>query len=290
MEPKKFSYESMGTHWEITIWDPVKDGALARISENIKKESDKFDNTYSRFIKHSLVSQMAQSAGTYEVPKELVEMLRLYQELNLLSNGKINPLVGFALSDLGYDAEYSLQKKNIVRKTPDLNSTIKILSATRISLEGPALIDIGALGKGYFVDIVYRMLEAEGFRHFLVNGSGDVKYKGPRSITAGLEHPSDKTKVIGTIAIKSGALCASGIDRRKWGDYNHMLDPHTNISPKDILSTWVLAPSATMADALASCLFFLPPETLLKKYNFEYCVLDKEMRAKSSAGFRAQFF
>ncbi|MBI2024023.1 FAD:protein FMN transferase [Candidatus Giovannonibacteria bacterium] len=103
----KFSYESMGTRWEIAIWDPHLE---ARLSNKIIEKSKEFDNLYSRFIKDSLVWKIAENPGKHEVPADLVKMLRLYEELYLPSEKKLNPLIGFAISDLGYDAEYSLKK------------------------------------------------------------------------------------------------------------------------------------------------------------------------------------
>lgn len=290
MTPKKFSYESMGTHWEISIWDEIDSNKFREMKDAIIKKSGDFDNTYSRFKKNSLVWKIAEGEGTYEVPEDLTKMLTLYSDFYLPSQRKLNPLIGFMISDLGYDENYSLVPKEIIRLVPDFADALKILDVTHIQTRQKVLIDLGALGKGYFVDRLADFLKREGIKRFLVNGSGDIWYEGEEKIRAGLEHPTDKTKVIGAINLSNIALCASGIDRRKWDKYNHVIDPDLLTSPEKIISTWVVAGTAALADALATCLFLVPPENFSHKYKFEYCILDKDMKIKKSKGFAAEFY
>ena len=102
---KKVSYESMGTTWDISIWDAISDEELDILKEKIFNMSDNFDKTYSRFIRSSLVWKIAESAGEYEVPEDFISMLNAYMDLYEPSEKKLNPLVGFTISDLGYDIE-----------------------------------------------------------------------------------------------------------------------------------------------------------------------------------------
>ena len=127
-----------------------------------------------------------------------------------------------------------------------------------------------------------------------MNGSGDIFYSGGKqgeeiAINVGLEDPSDSQKVVGVIPLKRGAICASGINRRAWSTYNHVIDPHTLTSPKEILATWVMAPKAGYADALPSCLFFVPPANI-SEFPFEYCLLNPDYKIKRSTGFTAELF
>lgn len=301
---KKISYESMGTSWEISIWNEISDEELAVLNKEIFEMSDSFDKTYSRFIRTSLVWKIAESAGEYEVPEDFINMLKMYIDLYESSGKKLNPLVGFTISDLGYDDVYSLKKKSDIRPTPDLFDTVEILdghlSSFKIKTILPVLFDFGALGKGYFVDKISDHLKERGLKRFLVNGSGDIYYSGGIGfeekipITVGLEHPNDPTQVIGTTVMTKGSMCASGINRRKWGESHHVIDPLTSRSTsaeKGILAVWVIAQSATLADALASCLFFVPPENLFEKgLVFEYVIMNTDNLIKKSDGWKGVFF
>jgi thiamine biosynthesis lipoprotein len=295
LEPKTFSYESMGTTWAVSVWDDLSDARFLELEREVKARSERFDETYSRFKPASLVWELAKKSGRVEVPGELVEMLRWYERLGRLSRGMLNPLVGFSLSDLGYDAEYQFQRKEIVRPVPDFLKTISIISDTAIEIREPVLIDLGALGKGYFVDRLFDFLEGEGIRRFLVNGSGDIRYSSTGSpqvsIRAGLEDPADTSKAIGVLEMNGGALCASAGNRRRWGEnQTHIINPETLESPHEILAVWVYADFAVLADALATCLFFIEPEVFLGELNFEYLIMDSGRRVKRSAGFNAELF
>lgn len=289
-EPQHFSYESMGTSWEVTIWDDVDPTVFTALRASILAQSQEFDETYSRFKKDSLIWELTQKTGVIEVPKDLVAMLRIYEKLYRLSGEILNPLVGFALSDLGYDAEYSLTPKDTVRPVPNFNAALSIIDDTHIELRESVLIDLGALGKGFFVDKIALYLKGQGLTRFLVNGSGDIYYSGAGTpLRAGLEHPADPRKVIGIIEITDGALCASASNRRKWDKYHHTLNPKTLTSPEEIVATWVRADSAALADGLCTCLFMTEPERYTE-LGFEYCLLNPAYAIKRSAGFLAELF
>lgn len=289
-EPQCFSYESMGTSWEISVWDEVEPTVFAGLKASIITQSETFDETYSRFKKSSLIWQLTKKIGVVLVPQELVTMLRLYEKLNTLSGGALNPLIGYALSDLGYDAEYSLTAKEHIRPVPDFAKALSIIDDTHIEIRESVLIDLGAIGKGFFVDTIARYLRRQGIKRFLVNGSGDIFYSGNGTpIRAGLEHPADPTKVIGVMEITEGALCASASNRRKWGAYHHTIDPRTLTSPDAIIATWVTADSAALADGLCTCLFLTKPERYTD-VKFDYGLLAPDFTVQRSAGFHAELF
>lgn len=288
--PQRFAYQSMGTSWEVMIWDQVDEKKLRDLRESILEQSRIFDETYSRFRKDSLIWKLSQIDGVCEVPEHLTTMLSLYMKLNALSHGKLNPLIGNRLSDLGYDAEYSLTTREHIRSVPKFQETLTIVDSTHIHLREKVLIDLGALGKGYFVDILSEYLGRQGISRFLVNGSGDISYSGNgESIRAGLEDPSDPTKVIGVLPITNGALCASAGGRRAWGKYNHTIDPDSIESPTEIIATWVKADSAALADGLCTC-FFMTDPSQYAELSFEYCLLNRAYKIKRSAGFTAELF
>lgn len=290
INPSHILYESMGTSWHITIEDPLTEDARIDLEKELITLSEAFNALYSRFVSSSLVSAMATRAGVFEVPPDFMRMLEIYQVLYVPSQKKLNPLVGFSLSDLGYDSTYSLKEKETVRSTPDLFSTIKVIDSTHVELREPVLIDFGALGKGYFVDRIAEHLTKKGFTDFLVNGSGDLFYKSDTPLRVGLEDPHDFSKVIGVATLTSGGLCGSAGSRRAWNGHHHIIDPYTGESPREVVATWVMAPTTALADALATCLFFVAPEDIPSLHAFEYCILNKERRVKHSPNFPVEFF
>ena len=317
----KFSFNSMGTSFEILIYDQIGQEDFELLKNEIILMTDKFDKKYSRFIKTSFVWQIAGKTGEFEVESEFMDMLEMYFKLYKLSDKKFNPLIGFSISDMGYDYSYSLVAKEHIRPTLDLDLTVKILGKNpstgsgRVYISEPVLFDFGGVGKGYFVDKISKYLVDKKIKSFLVNGSGDIYYLGNEPIRAGLEDPlgrspatgeaKDPKKVIGVIEIAGGALAASGSEKRKWGKYHHIIDPVSLTCPSEVLATWVLAENAMLADSLATCLFLCPPENFPKKFSaqgarlpdgqgpasgWEYCILNKDYKIKKSPGFTAELF
>lgn len=287
MKPFAFRYESMGTHWEVSIWDELSPERGKTLRDTIVSWSRDFDNTYSRFIATSFVSHLSTQTGMVQVPPDFIPILRMYLSMFHLSGKKVTPLVGTTLSDMGYDKEYSLHEKQVIHPVPDLENVVEICDDSHIKIKEPVLFDFGALGKGYFVDKIARLLSEKNIKRFLVNGSGDIAYRGNGiPINTGLEHPKDPKKVIGTLEITHGSVCSSGSNRRSWGNHHHIIDPQSLQSTTEILSTWVWASSATIADALATALFLTPPEQYRDHFDFEYLILNKEMRVKRSQGFK----
>jgi len=289
--PYKHTYDSMGTRWEITVWDGIEEKRFQELCAEIEARSKQFDETFSRFIPTSLVSRLAGKIGEFEVPRDFTAMLRIYQSLYAATDKKLTPLIGFAISDLGYDADYSLIPKPVIRPVPHLDEAVEGLDETHIRIRLPALFDFGALGKGYFVDKIAEFLQENGIKRFLVNGSGDIFYEGNgEPIRAGLEHPGDTSTVVGVVEITRGAFCASGGNRRKWRGYHHIIDPDTLRSPEGISATWVMADTAATADAIATGLFFCLPHRIQTVIPFEYAILERDMRLHQSAGFHAETF
>jgi len=284
-------FEALGTRFSITLFEN-EEGADSHLILNTCEEMvHAFDARYSRFNPDSFVSSLSRTVGRVEVEEELVSMLRLYQELNQATQGKINPCIGFSLEDIGYDAAYSLVPKEVVRTTPSFASALTIEDDTHISLHKKVLLDLGALGKGFIVDRVYDYVRSQSVARFLVDGSGDIRYfdEAMNPITCGLEHPRDTTQAIGTLALTGGALCASATNRRAWHGYNHYLDPERGVSPTDIVAVWVTAETAALADGLSSALFFVAPESL-NEFSFEYLIVNRGMGIKKSTGFAADLF
>lgn len=292
MEPKHvISFDSMGVPWRVLIWDNLSSDDAASLEQTCIDRCASFEQLYSRFKEDSLVSEIAtQGAGQYDVPEDLVRMLRLYEDLYLCSNGLFTPLIGYTLEDLGYDANYSLSPREFIRSTPSLPDVLTITSDTSITLSESVLIDIGALGKGFMVDLLFEALRSLGLSHFLVDGSGDIRYTGPEPVSAGLEDPDDPNAVIGTYSLSSGALAASGVNRRVWRGTAHIIRPDAVSAPSPIYASWVHAETAVLADALATALFLAPPSAFLDHYSFSYCLLNRERRIKKSADFAADFF
>lgn len=286
-----FSFEAIGTHWTIEIHSRLKPGRLNEIKRLVYNRIEQYDKTYSRFRADSLVTAVSRSAGTYTFPEDAELLFGLYELLYEATSGKITPLIGNLMEAAGYGADYSLVPAAELHAVPAWDDVMSykhpVLAANK-----PVMLDFGAAGKGYLVDIIGELLTAQGVDSYYINAGGDIlvaNQEGEQS-RIGLEHPADPTAAIGVATIANGSICCSGTSRRKWADLHHLMDPDTATPAKNIVTSWVTARTAMLADGVATALFFTDPRVLRVALQFEYCTLDADLRCERSEGFPAEIF
>ena len=285
----QFDFPAIGTHWHIDIFKDLNEADKAKLFLKIKNRIDFFDKVYSRFRADSLVTKMSKEGGVYSLPTDAEAMLSLYRDLYVLTDGLVTPLVGNLISDAGYDEQYSLKQKKKLEKSPAWDEAMDYQHPTLL-IKKPVLLDFGAAGKGYLVDLVGKVLEENNIKEYCIDAGGDILFKGKKPIRIGLEDPENTSKVIGIGILKNDSICGSAGNRRKWGDFTHIINPKTLASPTDIIAVWVMADTALLADALATCLFFVPADTLAGTYKFEYVIIYSDRSLEKSVGFSGEIF
>lgn len=275
--PCDYVFEAIGTQWSI---ETIKPMSLSE-KQSIQAVIADFDQAYSRFRLDSLVMQArAKAPGVFTFPRSIVKLYDMYAQLEQITDGAVNPLVGEVLEQWGYDATYSLRpSQNAPHPPAPFVKTVRRKNTTLTYIE-PALLDIGAIGKGYLVDLI----ATEVKRHhpqYVVDGGGDMAIATDSSCTVGLEHPLDLTKVIGSVYMQRGSICGSSPNRRSWGEgVHHIIDARTGKPlQSDIIATWAIADSTLVADALTTALFFVSPEKLYDLFgNFHHAIMRADGR------------
>lgn len=291
MNTLQFSFEAIGTAWTIDIFahntNLTKNDFINKITQRI----DEYDHIYSRFRQDSIITKLSKAGGSEQLPNDSRELFRLYKDLYKITEGTFTPLIGNVMEDLGYDSTYSLKPKDIIRTAPSWDDTIDF-KYPKLTLKQPAVLDFGAAGKGHIVDLVGVLLELEGVTSYCIDAGGDILYKSAQKdpLRIGLEHPTNPKQVIGLVNITNGSICGSAGNRRTWGKYHHIIDPKTNSSPEHIVSVWVIAKKAILADALATALYFTSPESLSEHFSFDYAMLYKDLTLKKSETFPGEIF
>jgi thiamine biosynthesis lipoprotein len=283
-----FSFDAIGTGWEIESDEPLSGGLRGEILNRIRR----FDATYSRFRRDSLVSRVAAASdgGRFEFPDDAIPLFDLYDRLFAASGGAVDPLVGRELELLGYDADYSLRPAREKRRRGSWTSGV-IRDGATVTTRHSVVIDVGAAGKGYLVDIVSKMLRQAGIARFVVDASGDLRHAGDRGVRVGLEHPYDPRSVIGVARVQDRALCASAVNRRMWGDgLHHLIDARSGVPAREVVATWVIADDTATADGLATALFFTEPRRLAEDFRFTYVRMFVDGRADTSPDFDGELF
>ena len=109
--------------------------------------------------------------------------------------------------------------------------------------------------KGWSVDRASAILHQLGAHNYSVNAGGDVRVSG-RAVPAfewriGIQHPLQKDRLAGVVALCDGAVATSGTYERG----EHVFDPHTGTPPSGVLSVTITGPDLATADAYATAAF-----------------------------------
>jgi thiamine biosynthesis lipoprotein len=293
--PSPLTFDAIGTRWCVDTDVPLR----GEVRDQIRNRIRRFDRAYSRFRPDSLVSQVAAApaGGRFEFPEDSVALFDLYDRLGTATDGAVDPLVGRQLELLGYDPTYSLtpasaaaRARERARARPTWAADI-VRDGTTLITRRPLVIDVGAAGKGYLVDIISAILQQTGVAGFVVDAGGDLRHRGEHSIRIGLEHPLDPRLVIGVANLQNRALCASAVNRRAWGDgLHHVLDARTGAPATEVVATWVIAGNAALADGLATALFFTGARRLAGTFRFAYVRVLADGRAERSPNFDGELF
>lgn len=283
----RFSFEAIGTRWSIEI--EASDEDEQRLHQAIMRKIETFDATYSRFRADSFISKFSE-AGEYPMPIDGFVLLEFYKMLYGVTGGKVTPLVGSLMNEIGYDPTYSFKVTNPV--APPAWEDAMSYTETTLTVKKPIVLDVGAAGKGYLVDLIAEELLTHRIDNFTIDAGGDIRHHSVKNdeVRIGLENPFNTEQVIGVVALKNGSICASSGSRRKWGTYHHIIDPVTLQSPSEVVATWVVADDAMVADGIATALFFVPASLLQKQTNFKYAVLSADQTLDYSADFPAEMY
>lgn len=276
-------FDAIGTAWEIETSHELDEHDRERVGAEIER----FDREWSRFRDDSSVTRVGRDGGSISSP-DAGTMLDAFRELSRATHGAVNPLVADSLSALGYDSSYSLVAHDPVAAPGDWTSLLD-WTPGEATASVPALLDVGALGKGRLVDLVAAVLsDVPG--SVVVDAGGDMRVRGD-AVRVGLEHPYDPTKAIGVIELQDAALCASAVNRRAWGDgLHHVLDARTGVPVRTWAATWAIAPDAMRADAVATALFFEGGPEIAASWGVEWVRMTTDGRAERSHGCPAQLF
>jgi thiamine biosynthesis lipoprotein len=274
-------FDAIGTRWEIE--GDLGGGDRAVVGDLIER----FDRDWSRFRADSAVTRLATAGGALE-SADAAPMLDAYQAVSEATAGAVNPLVGASLEALGYDPDYTLTPDRPVAARGDWTDVIS-WTAQGATASAPALIDVGALGKGRLVDVVFAAL-SDVTGDLVVDAGGDMRVRGAVVRTA-LEHPFDAAKAIGVVELRDAALCGSAINRRAWGDgLHHVLDARTGQPVRTWAAAWALGADAMRADAVATALFFEGGPELADGWGIEWVRMTTDGTAERSPGWPGELF
>ncbi|MNK62848.1 Thiamine biosynthesis lipoprotein ApbE precursor [compost metagenome] len=229
----------------------------------------KVEMTCSRFSPDSELMQVCRQIGSpVRVSSLLYEPLRFALEMAKWTEGVFDPTVGRLMEDHGFNSHYLTGEKMQTPVCGKVTYRDIILDDEErtLLLRKPMVIDLGAVAKGFAIDLAAR--ELKDFPGFIVNAGGDLYAAGMnergKPWTIDIQHPAEAAKTIHTIEVSNQAICTSGSYERKSAvkpDTHHIIHAQTEQSPHDWVSCSVIAPFAMMADTFSTASFLLGAES-----------------------------
>lgn len=224
------------------------------------------EDVLSHYRPHSQLSQLNASGQLADAHPALLEVLTSALDCSHLTGGafdiSIEPVHRLYRE---YARAGALPPEDVVRKARQLVDYRQVQidgSIVRLGKTGMALTFDG-IAKGYIVDQGVAVLAEHGFGNVLVELGGDLHTlgdTGQRPWQIAIRESDATTESQRLVAQVRGALATSGdylntftADRR----LHHILDPHSGISPSQLASASVLAPTTCDADALSTALLVL---------------------------------
>lgn len=216
---------------------------------------------------------------TVKVDPRVIEMLDYAKNMHALTEGKMNIAMGSVLSiwhdyrtegmdDPSAARLPSLDELTEASKYTDIANIVTDEAASTVTvIEPKARLDVGAIAKGYAVEMAAKMLEEAGVSGYVINVGGNVRTVGSRADgtkwLVGIENPDESATepYIAYLELAGESLVTSGSYQRYYvvdgKKYHHIIDPDTLYPSEKYTSVSVITEHSGRADALSTALFVM---------------------------------
>ncbi|HAQ38656.1 MAG TPA: FAD:protein FMN transferase [Saprospirales bacterium] len=261
--------ETMGTYYRVSYSDTTD------FKQEIEQLLQDFNMEVSTYIPESKISAFNQSASGMDFEEGVfTDNLRIAREVYDQTKGlydvTVMPLVNYW--GFGYTEKKPVNKVDSAKIKALLNTVgmdklhIEKKGKTwKITKSTPGVqLDFSSVAKGYGVDLVAKLLEQKGIRHYLVDIGGEMVMKGKnpkgKKWSIGINVPevdAGVTESIVYLALGNNAIATSGNYRNFYevngARYAHTINPVTGFPESSkLLSATIIAPDCATADAWAT--------------------------------------
>ncbi|MDR1529967.1 MAG: FAD:protein FMN transferase [Burkholderiales bacterium] len=279
--------QTMGTDYIIKYEGGVKE-TTAHIEEGVERQLEIIDALMSTYRSDSEISRFNASRAVHEpfpVSFETAVVVAESKRIHALTEGgfdiTVAPLVmlwGFGANgrEMRIPDEEEIAEQRGKTGMDNLSIVSQGNGGYALIKKIPELaIDLSAIAKGYAVDRVAAVLDAQDIHNYMVEIGGEVRARGKNergeTWRIGIEHPSPNNdkNILEVVILKDEALATSGNYRHYFEQggrrYSHTIDPRTGAPVRDeLVSVSIVAPLCMRADALATGLSALSLKDALR--------------------------
>ena len=233
-----------------------------------------FEAVFSANDDRSLLMKINANAGkrAVVVPRELFWLIEVGKRYSLFDQSNLNIAIGplvklwhIGFKDAHLPSDQAIKEK---MKLTDPHDIFLDAQHSRVYLAKSGMeIDLGALAKGYFADLIAKGWRHDGVTSGMINLGGNVVVIGGnaqaqnRPWVVGLQDPTKPMgQCIRTLSLKDRSIVTSGINQRNFTAhhhfYHHLLDPTTGYPfTTDLASLSIISRDSLTGELWTSILF-----------------------------------
>jgi thiamine biosynthesis lipoprotein len=271
-------FMAMGTMVEVTVADTdnfVPASAITAVEREFQRLGKEW-YAWNRDGELAKLNATLAAGEWFNATPELVDVLQRAAQVYGASDGAFDPAIAPMVERWGFhDGEQtphapSASQLQGWRAAHATFADVQIDGHRIQSKRRDAMLDLGAIGKGYAVDRAVDMLRRSGIRNALVNAGGNLRVIGQRPgypWRIAIRHPRTK-EPLARIELQGDESVATSGDYERSGELNgkrihHLLDPRSGQPALHTQSITVFASNATLADAASTALFIAGPDRWL---------------------------
>jgi thiamine biosynthesis lipoprotein len=250
------SFPALSTTAVLLVTD---EAALPEAERRLRAELAAVDAAYSRFRPDSEIMQLPEGRAAPVSPL-LAAALAAALRAAAATDGLVDPTVGQAMIELGYDRDFAglVEDDAPIEPRPAPGWWRIRTEPGRVLVPRGVVLDLGSTGKAFAADRAAARIAELGCG-VLVSLGGDLATAGPAPDGGWLVGIGDdhRTAAAGdpVVTIRSGALATSSVTQRAWRRagraVHHIVDPRTGDVPEPVWRTVSVA-ARTCVDANAA--------------------------------------
>ena len=290
------SRNMMGTQINLIVCGPDQDACLQGVEATLQKMGE-VEQLLSRHQKESELTRLNRYGAVNKPSQPLQSILSLARDMSEATDGAFDITVLPLLDLYATDRLPTEEQLNTARSLVDFKAVE--WTGDKAAFTHPGMsITVDGIGKGYIVDQGVAVLQQLGFNNVYVEAGGDLMVSGakpqgkPWRIGVRNPRPENVEEMMVMEVSRPTAIATSG-DYMQWFTedmlHHHIIDPRTGISPPELASATVTAPSVAMADGLATAAMVQGPEKALATLEgMEHCeglLIGKDLRQYRTCGF-----
>ncbi|MGC1952845.1 MAG: FAD:protein FMN transferase [Gammaproteobacteria bacterium] len=270
----------MGTSYSVKVVRIPRDVDVGQLKEDVAAVLRQVNDSMSTYDGNSELSRFNQnrSGDWVSVSNQLLTVVREALRVSHLSAGAFDVTVGPVVNLWGFGPGPG---RGEIPSDAQIQAAVAKVGYDRLRVRSspPAIrkddpdiyVDLSAIAKGYGVDQVAAHLEGRGIQSYLVEVGGELRAKGNKAPgmpwRVGIEKPTPAARTVQEIIpIRDAAVATSGDYRnffeRSGERFTHEIDPRTGRPvTHNLASVTVISTSAMHADAMATALMILGPES-----------------------------